>query len=92
MLAIAGAGIATVAITVDRLGILNGVPHPVNLLGILGFAFIAAGLWFTFFRRCWEFKDREALTSLCVDCPPVGCEDALVHRFGQSWMRKHGLK
>jgi len=51
ILAFVGAGTITVAIIADRLGILNGVPHPVSALRVLGFACIAAGLWFILFRR-----------------------------------------
>jgi uncharacterized membrane protein YdcZ (DUF606 family) len=51
VLAIAGVGVTALAVVADRLGILNGVPHPVSLLRIMGFAFIAIGLWFIFVRK-----------------------------------------
>jgi uncharacterized membrane protein YdcZ (DUF606 family) len=51
ILFIAGAGVIALAIAADRFGVLNGAPHPVSLLRIIGFASIAIGLWIILIRN-----------------------------------------
>jgi hypothetical protein len=56
LIALAGASVAAPVVLADYFAVLTGVPDPLNAVRIAGFALIAIGMFYIFFRDWRVYK------------------------------------